>query len=171
MPTQLCFSCKKEIEVFKNIHPERICKSCYGKKYCSRESERVKKRKRSREYFRINAGIPLDTPLMKAPNGSGYISPRGYVYFCVKENGKRKPRAVHRVVMENHIGRKLKRKESIHHINGIKSDNRIENLEIWNSNHCTGQRLEDKIKWCIDILEEYGFEVIDKAKSMKKGKC
>jgi len=61
----------------------------------------------------------------------------------------------HRYVMEQLIGRPLLRKETVHHINGIRHDNRPENLELWSSSQPAGQRVEDKVKWAKYILTLY----------------
>lgn len=49
-------------------------------------------------------------------------------YRGKKQNGVK--RDVHRIIMEEHIGRPLDRYEVVHHINGDKHDNRMENLQL-----------------------------------------
>ena len=70
-------------------------------------------------------------------------------------NGRRVWVTQHRKVMEEHLGRPLRPEETVHHVNGDRSDNRIENLEIWSSRHGKGQRVVDKIEFCQSFLQDY----------------
>jgi hypothetical protein len=62
----------------------------------------------------------------------------------------------HRLVMEFHLGRALVGDEQPHHKNGNRSDNRIENLELWSSLQPSGQRVTDKLAYAREIIARYG---------------
>jgi len=83
----------------------------------------------------------------------GWKARNGYFESC--KDGKKIRRC--RCVIEEVLGRKLARRETVHHKNGIRDDDRIENLELWDCSHPYGQRVSDKIAWAVEFLRTYNY--------------
>lgn len=69
-------------------------------------------------------------PSWNAGRGEGWTDARGYRWVYVNESGQRRARREHRVLMEQELGRPLRVGEDVHHINGDRTDNRLENLRL-----------------------------------------
>lgn len=138
-----CKTCVKTINRLREANrPPCSMEDCeipwFAKGYCQKHYRR----------YHIY-GDPL--ALKKAPNGSGWINREGYRIF-----GHGSTRiSEHRMVMEQHLGRPLRENENVHHKNGVRLDNRIENLELWVTWQPCGQRVEDIVAWAREVLLTY----------------
>lgn len=154
---RICSVCKK-------IHESKLintCKTCYHRNWRKVNSEKNLEIKR--KYYRKKHGIPLDDPFRKRKAGEGNIDSQGYKNITKRghpnqmdKNGRIRE---HIYVMTQHLGRPLFKGETVHHLNGIRNDNRIENLELWSKSQPPGQRVKDKIKWYIEFLIQHGYKV------------
>jgi hypothetical protein len=61
----------------------------------------------------------------------------------------------HRHVMSQMLGRPLREGENVHHRNGDRTDNRPENLELWLSGQPAGQRVQDRMRWHLEQINEH----------------
>lgn len=94
--------------------------------------------------------------------GGRHIDANGYVMVYKPEHPNTTKKGYifeHRLVMSEFLERPLKRHENVHHVNGDRADNRVENLELWSKAQPSGQRVIDKLEWAIDFLKEYGYAV------------
>ena len=101
-------------------------------------------------------GDPGPAGLLRRENGTGRIDSNGY--HVVTVDGQRT--GMHRIVMEQHLGRPLWPDESVHHRNGDRQDNRVDNLELWSRYQPAGQRIEDKVAWATEMLARYAPQLL-----------
>lgn len=90
--------------------------------------------------------------------GGRNITQSGYIEIYAPEHSMSNSKGYileHRLVMANKIRRNLLDTETVHHKNGNRKDNRIDNLELWNSSHPSGQKVSDLIKHAQYILKTY----------------
>jgi hypothetical protein len=156
-----CADCGKQ---FAAKAKYKRCSKCqyhwYKKNRPESFVEAYKKRKaKVNAQLRTSKGLTVDHIFHKGPRGEGYLNKKGYRLMVIKHpSGKGHIRKYqHVLAMEARLGRALTNDERVHHKNGIRDDNRIENLELWTKSHPYGQRIEDKISWCIEFLGLYGY--------------
>ena len=155
-----CSCCERNGLILACFNPP-LCIKCDRLKKEKNNPELCTKRKNYlRTYSRKKKGKNIDDPIRKSKGwwkeSNGYIMtykkghPNSNTNDCIK---------MHTLVMSEHLGRPLGKNENVHHINGIKDDNRIENLELWHRGQPPGQRLDEKIEWAKNFLKEYGYVV------------
>ena len=110
-------------------------------------------------YSRFINGVEMDSPIREFTGRSfmpdGYVRVKAPPAFSgmAKKDGYV---AEHRLVIARSLGRCLYPDESVHHVNGDRQDNRLENLELWSSAQPRGQRVEDKLAWAREMFRRYG---------------
>jgi hypothetical protein len=108
--------------------------------------------------------LRLKRPLTPLREKSGRIISRGYVLIFEPTHPNAHKTgyvAEHTKVMAAMLGRPLERFEEVHHRNGIRSDNRSENLELWaRGMQPPGSRVSDLIEAALRVLKLYSPELL-----------
>lgn len=135
---KICKVCNKVFYVHHWTIKERPCKYCSNK--CQGKSKEFREKMRlanigKKRSEKFKKALSFATKGNKNSNWKGGIKKHRGGYVCL-HSPNHPFRSVdnyvleHRLVMEKYIGRYLKHSEHVHHKNGIKNDNRLENLQI-----------------------------------------
>lgn len=107
--------------------------------------------------------VGADTPVRERLDEGSHVS-HGYRMVVVREEWRqfvpegRKMELEHRIAMAQHLGRPLTGTETVHHKNGDRLDNRLENLELWSTSQPKGQRVSDKVQWAYALIKTYDLD-------------
>jgi hypothetical protein len=154
--------CSRECQIaarpkYSSLRPTYHCAHCG--KVCQRE-----RRTDGKGWLGVNRFCSLEcrskgVMSVAVGKGQGYLDKHGYVLVAgVPE---------HRTVMERVMGRKLTPEETVHHKDGNRTNNDPANLELWDTRHGKGQRVEDRLAWCMEyiashpeIMKELGHKLV-----------
>lgn len=141
----------------KHFKPKTTKECQIGNRYCSdngKESAKGFCKFHYKRYRDDPSGIYKPKKAQTKKIGSTYTDRQGYTKIKTSK-GKSGWSFEHRLNMEKYLSRKLSPTERVHHRNGDKKNNSIENLELWIHTHPSGQRVSDHVEHALRILKQY----------------
>jgi hypothetical protein len=151
--TRACDQCGAE---FPLSPPTIRDRAVFQRRFCSDECHVAWRGEKFSHRYMSGDGYIV---VVQEPTMSRGLNDGGYVRVNTGTGRYARGRILeHRLVMEQVLGRELLPDETVHHKNGVKTDNDPGNLELWVSKHPKGQRAEDIVEWAAEMLQRYAPE-------------